>query len=127
LVFNNFVTIIKNALESVRDNQELKEILVILLKMGNYLNYGTKKGGATSFTIDLFSRLQMTKGVGKFQKNSLLDFLLVSVLNKKPGLLTFATKLNHCEKAKKIDVQVVKDKLKEFIGQRDMLQTELKD
>jgi hypothetical protein len=70
-----------------------------MLKIGNYLNFGTKKGSASNFTLDLFTRLSMTKAMGKFSKSSLLDFLLNSMLNKEPGIVKFVLSLSICEAA----------------------------
>jgi hypothetical protein len=49
---------------SIRDNKQLTEIILIILKIGNFINYGTKKGAASSFNVDLFSKLSGTKGAG---------------------------------------------------------------
>jgi hypothetical protein len=85
-----------------------------MLKIGNYLNFGTKKGSASNFTLDLFTRLAMTKATGKFSKSSLLDFLINSLLNKEPAIIKYVVSLCGCEGASKLDLTVVKKKLDEF-------------
>jgi len=57
LDFNKHSESLKKAMILIRDGAELKQLIVIMLKIGNYLNFGTKKGSASSFTLDLFTRL----------------------------------------------------------------------
>ena len=61
LVFNKYVVSLKDAMLLIRDSGELKQLIVIMLKIGNYLNFGTKKGSASNFTLELFGKLSMTK------------------------------------------------------------------
>ena len=51
--FDNEYTEVKKNLESInlavkgiKDNVKLKEVFAMILKIGNYLNYGTNKGKA---------------------------------------------------------------------------------
>lgn len=37
---------LKSAIVGIRDNKQLKELITMILKVGNYLNYGTNKGKA---------------------------------------------------------------------------------
>lgn len=48
----NLVTL-NSAVKGIRDNEKLKEIFVLILKIGNYLNFGTNKGKALGFHMDL--------------------------------------------------------------------------
>jgi hypothetical protein len=69
---------------SIEDNPELKHVFVILLKIGNFLNQGSNKGNSISFNLELLKNLKSAKGVGTHEKSTMLDFLLVSILNKSP-------------------------------------------
>lgn len=40
---------LNSALVGIRDNKRLKELIAMVLKIGNYLNYGTSKGKALGF------------------------------------------------------------------------------
>lgn len=80
MTFNKNLTAIKVAVESVRDNQDLKDFFAIVLKVGNVLNDGTNKGNATNFQIDLLTKLAATKGLGTFSKSSMLEFLMQTTL-----------------------------------------------
>jgi hypothetical protein len=43
---NKNIKLIHSAVCGIRDNQKLKEVFAMILKIGNYLNYGTNKGKA---------------------------------------------------------------------------------
>lgn len=57
ILFNKNFENVKKAKEAIKNNEELKEVIVTILKIGNYLNYGTNKGKQVSFKMDLLSRL----------------------------------------------------------------------
>jgi hypothetical protein len=44
---------LNSAIVGIRDNKKLKEIIALILKIGNYLNYGTNKGKALGFQMEL--------------------------------------------------------------------------
>jgi len=46
---NKNLEAINLALVCIRDNERLKEIFAMILKIGNYLNFGTNKGKAIGF------------------------------------------------------------------------------
>jgi len=41
---NKNLEAIRSAVVGIRDNKMLKELITMILKVGNYLNYGTNKG-----------------------------------------------------------------------------------
>ena len=65
LSLNKSLQKLRIAVVGIEENPELKQVLVMLLKIGNYLNQGTKKGGLASFTIEFLQQTTMAKGVGK--------------------------------------------------------------
>ena len=67
---------------SIEDNVELKQVITILLKIGNFLNQGSNKGNSISFNLDLLKNLKSSKALGAHSKSTMLDFLLNSILNK---------------------------------------------
>ena len=91
------------AMIGIRDNKKLKELFAMLLKIGNYLNFGTNKGKAQGFQMELLSQLSTVKSVGK-TKMSLLEFLIQSIRKFNPQLMTFTNDLVACEMASKIDL-----------------------
>ena len=43
---NKNLSTLDSAVVGIRDNKKLKEIFAMILKVGNYLNFGTNKGKA---------------------------------------------------------------------------------
>ncbi len=87
---NVYLKQLRAAIVGVKDNQALKDVMVMLLKIGNYLNQGSKKGNQISFNVDLLSNLKSSRALGTHSKSSMLDFLLTSILNKSPSTADFA-------------------------------------
>jgi len=46
---NKNLATLDSAMKGIRDNEKLKEIFALILKIGNYLNFGTNKGKAVGF------------------------------------------------------------------------------
>ena len=101
----------------VEENPELKQIFLIIIKIGNYLNQGTNKGNSISFNPELLKNLKAAKAVGDHHKSTMLDFILDSILKKQPELLIFIQKLEACQDACKIDLATIQDALGNFIKQ----------
>lgn len=64
LNLNKSLQDLRKAVVAVEDNEELKQLFVILLKIGNYLNQGTAKGNSVSFNIDMLMKLKSVTGCG---------------------------------------------------------------
>ena len=111
LSLNKNLQQLRKAVIGVEDNMELKQVCVILLKVGNFLNQGTAKGNSVSFNIELFRNLKTAKAVGDHAKSTMLDFLLSSVLNKAPHVARFAAKLERCEEASKLELSTIQEQL----------------
>ena len=74
---------LKKGVESIRDNIELKQVFVMVLKIGNFLNQNDKiKANKNNFKPELLISLSNTKGVGSHNKSSMMDFLLQMILSK---------------------------------------------
>ena len=56
---------VSSAIMGIRDNKMLKEIIIMVLKIGNYLNYGTPKGKALGYQMELLLQLSTIKSIGK--------------------------------------------------------------
>ena len=70
LILNSNLQSISKAVQGVEDNPELRQVFLILLKIGNYLNQGTGKGNALSFNLELLSNLKNSKAVGASHSKS---------------------------------------------------------
>ena len=62
----------------LRGSEGLMRVMELILKLGNYLNGGTAKGGAYGFRLDTINKLKMTKSQQDSQL-SLLHFLITAV------------------------------------------------
>jgi hypothetical protein len=111
----------------VKDNEELKKVMLMLLKIGNYLNQGSKKGNQVSFNIDLLSNLKGSRALGTHQKSSMLDFLLNSILSKSPSTAEFALKLEPCKEVTQIDLTIIENYLKQFNKDSDLIKRTIEE
>ena len=121
LNLNKSLQSLRKAVIAVEDNPELKQLFIMLLKIGNFLNQGSAKGNSTSFNIDMLRNLKSAKGVGTHQKSTMLDFLLNSILTKTPNVANFAIKLEGCQDAIKLDLTTVGDLIKNFQEQAEKI------
>eukprot|EP00667_Euglena_gracilis_P010664 EG_transcript_10867 len=67
------------------DSKRLQDILAIILTLGNILNSGNFHGGAQGFTIENLANLESVKA--QDGATTLLDYLVMTVDEKKPELL----------------------------------------
>jgi len=91
LKLNKDLTALRGAVISIEQNKELHNVIVMLLKIGNYLNQGTNKGNSVSFSIELFGNLKLNKATGNHAKSTMMDYLLNTILNKEPQNARFAS------------------------------------
>lgn len=85
----------------------------MILKVGNYLNYGTNKGKAIGFQMDILIQLSAIKSIGK-KKMSVLEFLIHSIRKHNPSILKFTSKLVSCELASKIELSLLSNKVSDL-------------
>lgn len=96
----------------------------MVLKIGNYLNFGTNKGKAVGFQMELLLQLSNIKSVGKV-KISLLEYLIKSIRKNDPSLFKFSNDLVTCDLASKIELTILEDKVKEFDKGLEKIKKEL--
>lgn len=77
----------ENSLKAIKSSRSLKKIYEIILALGNYLNGGTKKGGAYGFKINTINKLANTKTTDN--KATLMHFLVKIVNEKSPNTKAF--------------------------------------
>ena len=127
LSLNKNLQDLRKAVIGIEDNPELKEVLVMVLKIGNYLNQGTNKGNSISFNISVLPNLKGSKALGQHSKSTMLDFLLNSILTKKPDVAQFALKLEDCAEASKLDLEIVKNKIKTITDSQNTIRVALEE
>jgi len=110
---NRNIEVVAQAVVALRDNEDFKEFIGLLLQVGNYLNFGTPKGKAMGFQMELLQSISTIKSVGK-KKISLLEFLVRNILRNNPKVLKFTKELMVCDTASKIELPVLTTKVGEF-------------
>jgi hypothetical protein len=59
----------------VRRSRVLAELLHATLRVGNFMNYGSRQGGAVGFRLSLLIKLSLTRG-GASGATTLADFIV---------------------------------------------------
>ena len=77
--------LLDNALTALTKSKNLKATLEYVLAMGNYMNGGSAKGGASGFKIDTLTKLRNTKSTTE-PWQTLLHFLVASLKNNNPSV-----------------------------------------
>eukprot|EP00347_Sterkiella_histriomuscorum_P017360 403349681 len=121
---NKNLATLDSAMKGIRDNEKMKEIFTMILKIGNYLNYGTPKGKAQGFQMELLNQLSNIKSIGKM-KMSLLEYLIHCIRKHDPTLLNFTNELVTCEVAAKIELSILSNKIADFQKGFDKIKKEL--
>ena len=127
LQLNKNLTNLRAAVLGVENNKEFRNVIVMILKIGNYLNQGTNKGNSVSFSVELFNNLKLNKATGAHSKSTMMDYLLSTILNKCPSNATFALKLADCKDARAIDLSLLQDQLNSFIRQQDTVKEAIEE
>merc|ERR1712216_489885 len=77
------------ACAQLTESEALATVLKRMLTVGNTLNEGTRRGGATGFTLNSLLKLTSTKGVDN--KTTILDYVVGLMLEKGQGAVIDAT------------------------------------
>ncbi|XP_030740601.1 formin-like protein 3 [Echinops telfairi] len=96
---------------SVKSSQKLKQMLEIILALGNYMN-SSKRGAVYGFKLQSLDLLLDTKSTDR--KMTLLHFIALTVKEKYPELATFWHELHFVEKAATVSLENVLLDVKEL-------------
>ncbi|KAI9209295.1 formin family protein [Polychytrium aggregatum] len=107
----NLIAWLKNASEDVRDSAKFKELLRIILALGNYLNAG-QRGGAYGFKLGSILKLGDTKSTISNRKHTLLHYLTELVEKKFPTATGFEKELEHVQDGSKVTIPAIRQLLK---------------
>lgn len=109
---------------SIKESNAFKKILFILLRIGNYLNYGNNKGNAYGFKISSLKLIDSIKSFKK-KKNNLIDYLVEIIReNKNYELLTFYEEFKYITESLEIDQCDIETFLKEIEKELNKLTAE---
>ncbi|KDR17398.1 Protein diaphanous, partial [Zootermopsis nevadensis] len=111
------------ACEEVKASKKFAQILELILLVGNYMNSGSKNGQAFGFEINFLPKLTSTKDIEN--KLTLLHYLVETIENKFPELLTFNEDLAHVDKAARVSVETIQKTLRQMESSIQNLETDL--
>jgi len=108
-----------NVLSALRESEHIRKLSEITLALGNYLNAGTRKGGAYGFDLRFLTKLSNTKSTNN--KISLLEYVITLVESKFPETGNFVSELADIEAARKVETNWITGKIGQLsAGLRDI-------
>ncbi|KAL0858771.1 hypothetical protein ABMA27_011242 [Loxostege sticticalis] len=111
------------ACEEVKSSGKFAKILELLLLLGNYMNTGSNNAGAYGFEISFLTKLTSTKDLEN--KQTLLHYLVETIENKFPDVLTFAEEMPHIDRAARVSMENLQKSLKKMENDIRALETDL--
>lgn len=118
--------ILRDASLELRASARFKDVLQIVLFMGNTLNESTYRGGACGFKLGALLKLRETKTVkGGKDCPTLLHYLTRVLLRDNPALITFVEDLPNLESAIRVSFQTVVQNVDALVIGLSKIQTEV--
>ncbi|XP_022824018.1 protein diaphanous-like [Spodoptera litura] len=111
------------ACEEVKSSEKFAKILELLLLLGNYMNSGSNNAGAYGFEISFLTKLTATKDLEN--KQTLLHYLVETIENKFPEVLTFAEEMPHIDRAARVSMENLQKALKKMENDIKALEMDL--
>ncbi|KAJ8706293.1 hypothetical protein PYW08_010919 [Mythimna loreyi] len=111
------------ACEEVKSSVKFAKILELLLLLGNYMNSGSNNAGAYGFEISFLTKLTATKDLEN--KQTLLHYLVETIENKFPEVLTFAEEMPHIDRAARVSMENLQKSLKKMENDIKSLEMDL--
>ncbi|KAF8115619.1 hypothetical protein N665_0025s0087 [Sinapis alba] len=119
----NFLEVVKFACQEVRTSKKLREVMKMILYLGNTLNQGTARGGAVGFKLDSLLILSDTRAADR--KMTLMQYLCKVIDSKASDLLDFHKDLESLETASKIQLKSLAEEMQAIRKGLEMLVQEL--
>jgi len=107
---SSMVTSLKGATNDIKNSKKVKELLNIILLLGNHLNTG-RRGNAYGFKLESILKLIDTKANMENRKFTLLHYLVDLVEKKFPELLNLHEELLNIEEGSKITIPDIRQVL----------------
>jgi len=120
---SQLVELVCDASAEILSSTKLTRVFEYVLALGNFLNKGTNRGGASGIRLDGLLKFTETKGVD--QKTSLLHYLLSTVYTKNPELLKFPEDFKKLKLAAKVTFGTAHAQFRELDGTVTKLEDEL--
>ncbi|XP_053734745.1 protein diaphanous homolog 2 isoform X3 [Synchiropus splendidus] len=97
------------ACEEVKKSDGFKNLLELVLLVGNYMNAGSRNAQTFGFNVSFLCKLRDTKSLS--QNTTLLHFLAEKCEENYPELLRFPDELEHVDNASKVSAEILKGSL----------------
>jgi len=121
--FRKMLNVVNSACEEVRSSQMLKEIMKIILFLGNTLNQGTARGSAVGFRLDSLLILSETRADNN--KMTLMHYLCKVLASKAADLLDFHKDLQSLESTLEINLKSLAEEIHAITKGLEKLKQEL--
>ncbi|CAO3596021.1 unnamed protein product [Absidia cylindrospora] len=115
---------VKEASVSLYDASSFKELLQLILLLGNFLNGNTYRGGAFGVRIGSINKLVDTKGTSN--STTLLHFLAETVEKNFTNINDFVDELEPCKEAHKVSLSEMNIEFQDMATGLSTLEEELK-
>lgn len=109
---------------SMRTAKKFKQLLELILALGNVLNGGTSKGQAYGFKLTSLKSLASTKSMDK--SKTLLQYIVETTNTKYPHIRGFIEELKDVGEATRIEQQPFVSEVNVFTGKLDLIEKTLK-
>lgn len=113
------------ACHEVIESKKLQKILKLILTAGNIMNSGSSNRKAVGFELPILPKLNDIKD--KDNKRTLLNYLVQIIEKKHVELLTFGDELTNVNRASRLNVKAIREKIEEMDELSKKLKAELED
>jgi len=88
------IRLLKKSLQALKSDENIAKILHLVLTLGNYMNFGSRKGNAYAFHLSLLQKLGVTKST---TGSSLLDWIIEYFAAHDSKMLKFTQVYRHIQ------------------------------
>ncbi|KIY49480.1 hypothetical protein FISHEDRAFT_65448 [Fistulina hepatica ATCC 64428] len=108
--------ILRDASQELRSSARLKQVLSVVLAVGNALNGSTFRGGARGFKLEALLKMKETRTVkGGTECPTLLHYIAKVLLRTDPSLVNFIEELPSLEAAARMSVQSLSQSVQQLV------------
>jgi diaphanous 1 len=112
---------VQRALQGIKESKGLKSLFQIILAMGNYLNAGSRNGGAYGFKLNTLGKLRSTRSVDN--STNLLEYIVNHCRNNKADVLQFKNDLAAVPSACAVESQFFMGEVSKFTAKFNLIKS----